>query len=528
MTQDELQELDEKYSEQLEARSAAEEELEIELGFVRPPKAWITRFGWLCTTAVVRADHEDPTHVLDPLELAFVDADGTRTTIPQHQPGWWGITPEVRSVPPAAKTYVCVPPLELCPLLPDAGPLPTLRFFVEAGLGENEAFVPLDGDFGDDVRRTCEATRREGYVEAPDPVGEDPVGLRVLTFNVWHGLRSGESRSKFPGEDEERKASRFAWQIRLIQELDPDILFFQEVNPNQREARTYAQTLNYEEIHKVTSCGFHLPPIKVPKNVNDGLAILARPGLGLRRVQTKRLSGNASCTATFGFQTKESRYVLMGEITVLGKKILLATTHLSSPPYVPPDFNENLKGLLADEVLSEEQYGEIVDTIERKRARNLDETRKLLGQIQKYREKLNDDGRPLPVILGGDFNTEPGTASIEAVEDFGLQNVGTGPDYLTWDPVKNHENYAIGSRRGWPVPTFDLEEVETLLEPRRTTARQIDFLFVSEQGQVVSSKMAMDQERNGMFPSDHFAIFAVIDIELDPPELDLNGGATAD
>ena len=176
-----------------------------------------------------------------------------------------------------------------------------------------------------------------------------------------------------------------------------------------------------------------------------------------------------------------------------------------------------MAGLIADAVLKEEQHDEIVDKLERKRARNLSETRKLLTQIQKYRKKLSKDGWPIPVILGGDFNTEPDTAAIAAVVDSGLQIVAGGPDYLTWDPVKNHENQEIGSRRGWPVPTFDLEEVQQLLAPRRTTARQIDFLFVSEQGAVVSSKMAMDQDRHGLFPSDHFAIFAVIDLELDQP-----------
>jgi len=58
---------------------------------------------------------------------------------------------------------------------------------------------------------------------------------------------------------------------------------------------------------------------------------------------------------------------------------------------------------------------------------------------------------PVPVILGGDFNTEPGTAAIVAIEDSGLHNVATGPDYLTWDPVKNHDNQGIGSKRGWPA-----------------------------------------------------------------------------
>jgi endonuclease/exonuclease/phosphatase family metal-dependent hydrolase len=347
------------------------------------------------------------------------------------------------------------------------------------------------------------------------PVAQEPVRLHVLTFNVWHGLRSRESKTNFPGEDPERMERRFAWQIRLIQELDPDILFFQEVNPNQRQARKYARALEYDEIHKVTSCGFHLPPIKIPRNVNDGLAILARPGLGLRRVQTKRLSGNAKCSATFGVQTKESSYVLLGQVTVEGRSVLLATTHLSSPPYMPPGFEAGLERLVADGVLTEPQRDEIVGVLERKHARNLSETHMLLSQIEKYLGKLSEDGRPVPVILGGDFNTEPETASIAAVVDSGLRMVAGDADYLTWDPVKNHENFAIGSRRGWPVPTFDLEEVEELLAPRRTTARQIDYLFVSEQGQVVSSEMTMNRDLDGMFPSDHFAISAVIELELD-------------
>lgn len=346
------------------------------------------------------------------------------------------------------------------------------------------------------------------------PAGEAPATLRVMTFNVWHGLRSGESNTKFPGEDEARKRRRVAWQIQLIQELDPDVLLLQEVNPNQPEARAYANALGYDEIHKVTSCGFHLPPIKIPKNVNEGLAILARPGLQLRRVQTKRLSGDALCTATFGFQTKESRYVLLGEINVDGKKMLLATTHLSSPPNVPPSFEEELRRLVEDGALSQNQHDEILGTIDRRRARNLDETRKMLAQIQKYRTKLDDGGRSVPVILGGDFNTEPDTASIAPIVSSGLTNVATGPGYLTWDPVKNHENQAIGSRRSWPIPTYDLKPVESLLESRRTAARQIDLLFVSDEGHVVSSRMAMDQDQDGIFPSDHFAIFAVIEFDM--------------
>jgi endonuclease/exonuclease/phosphatase family metal-dependent hydrolase len=337
--------------------------------------------------------------------------------------------------------------------------------------------------------------------------------LRVLTFNVWHGLRAGESTGKFPGEDPERMQRRFDWQIEEIRRLGPDLLFLQEVNPNQKKARRYAEALGYDEIHKVASCGIHLGKlIKIPKNVNDGLAILARPELGLRRVGKKRLSGNAACTATFGFQTKESRYALFGEITVGGRKILVATTHLSSPPFVPEGFENELDRLVSEGAIEAGQREEILELLESRRTRNLYETRKLLDQTDRHRRRLTPSGYPTPAILAGDFNTQPGTPSIAAVEKGGFRNAASGPDYLTWDPVRNRENFGIGSKRSLPLPTFENAEIEEMLERRRTAARQIDYVFLSKELRAVTAEMVMDRERNGVYPSDHFGILVVVDL----------------
>ena len=118
------------------------------------------------------------------------------------------------------------------------------------------------------------------------------------------------------------------------------------INPNRGAT---PQALGYDEIHKVTSCGLHLGGIyKIPKNVNDGIAILAKPELGLRRVGKKRLSGNAKCSATWGIQTKESRYALFGEITVAGQKVLVTTTHLASPAFTPADFDDQLEKMVTE------------------------------------------------------------------------------------------------------------------------------------------------------------------------------------
>jgi len=337
------------------------------------------------------------------------------------------------------------------------------------------------------------------------------VSLDVMTFNVWHGLRSGESRKMFPGEDPARADRRFAWQIEEIQRLDPDVLLFQEVNPNQPQARRYADALGYDEIHKVTSCGLHLGAIyKIPKNVNDGIAILAKPELGLRRVGKKRLSGNATCSATWGFQTKESRYALFGEVTVKGRKILLATTHLASPSFTPGDFDEQLEKMVQSGELSTQQRDEILAARDRKLDRNTMESQRLVQEIDKRRARLVGSGTQPAVILGGDFNAESDRPGIAKIKEAGFTEAASGSDFMTWNPVINEENYTIGTRRHYSLPTFDKPEIEAMLDQRHDTPRQIDHLFVSPGVEVKSAEMVMTEAKDGIYPSDHFGILATI------------------
>lgn len=335
--------------------------------------------------------------------------------------------------------------------------------------------------------------------------------IDVLTFNVWHGLRSGESRKRFPGEDSERAEKRFAWQIEEIQRLDPDMLLFQEVNPNQPQSRRYAEALGYDEIHKVTSCGLHLGALyKIPKNVNEGIAILAKPELGLRRVGKKRLSGDAKCTATWGFQTKESRYALFGEITVDGQKVLVTTTHLASPSFTPADFDKQLEQMVQNGELSTEQHAEILADRDKKLDRNTMESRRLLEQIDRRRARLARGGPLPPVILGGDFNAEPDRPGIGEIKEAGYAEAAGGPDFLTWNPIVNEENYRIGTRRHYSLPTFDKPEIEAMLDQRHDTPRQIDHIFVSEGVEVESAEMVLDKAKDGIYPSDHFGIMVTL------------------
>ena len=83
-------------------------------------------------------------------------------------------------------------------------------------------------------------------------------------------------------------------------------------------------------------------------------------------------------------------------------------------------------------------------------------------------------------------------------------------NFLTWNPVVNEENYTIGTRRHYSLPTFDKPEIEAMLDQRHDTPRQIDHIFVSAGIEVVSVEMVMTEAKNGIYPSDHFGILATL------------------
>lgn len=133
----------------------------------------------------------------------------------------------------------------------------------------------------------------------------------------------------------------------------------------------------------------------------------------------------------------------------------------------------------------------------------------LIQEIQTRQARLDSDAA---AILGGDFNAEPDAPGIVAIKAAGFLEAGTGPDFHTWDPVTNEVNYGIGSRRNYSLPTFEKPAVEELLDFRHTSPRQIDHIFVSPDFEVVAAEMVLNQEKGGMYLSDHFGIIATLQL----------------
>src|SRR6476646_9065099 len=167
---------------------------------------------------------------------------------------------------------------------------------------------------------------------APDrePTGTPMSRFRVLTYNTLHGLEPSGLTVK-ASESKEARQARLDLQFHQLSVVQPDLLLLQEVNPLPEMAEAYVtglkdSGLQYAEVHQVDACGVRLAPgLAVVPGLNNGLAVLAKTPLRVRKVKGLKLSGGfGGCTDYAGFQTGELRYALIAEIENpgTGRKLL--------------------------------------------------------------------------------------------------------------------------------------------------------------------------------------------------------------
>jgi endonuclease/exonuclease/phosphatase family metal-dependent hydrolase len=340
--------------------------------------------------------------------------------------------------------------------------------------------------------------------------------LRFLTINVWSGLdyegffKYGEYESKL------RRGQRFDLLLTQIRELDPDVIFLQEANPVGRYANRLADALDYDQIHKVVNGGIKLGPLGLPVNLKEGLAILARKTLGLRRYTAWKLSG------PFGFygdvltiHFSESIWALAGSIRIGAARLFLVDVHLIA---APPDDEKFLRGFRAwpdARNITDEEFRAAAATVKEKNARRTADARKLADRLR---------GLPqgVPVLVAGDFNAEENDPAVRAfIAETGAfdtlgaaeARAGQTTDRVTWDSERN-ENVAYSSR---PVnASGKIRDANGLLDAYDSSVRRrLDYIFLPRDFRpedVLSSRIAIRAQVNGVHASDHFGVFADVDI----------------
>ncbi|MDQ6733117.1 MAG: hypothetical protein M3Z35_03215, partial [Nitrospirota bacterium] len=160
--------------------------------------------------------------------------------------------------------------------------------------------------------------------------------FNVLTYNTLHGLEVGRFWVR-PGESRRRTAidstSRFSTQAGAA-----GLILLQEVNPLPQMAENYVQTLrvfglSYEEVHQVYACGLNVFDLGLVPGLNNGLVILVKEPLRIRKLAGVKLSGGiGGCADHWGIQFGELRYAVIAEVTnpVTDMSYLVATAHLHS------------------------------------------------------------------------------------------------------------------------------------------------------------------------------------------------------
>ncbi|MBX3301008.1 MAG: endonuclease/exonuclease/phosphatase family protein [Nitrospira sp.] len=267
----------------------------------------------------------------------------------------------------------------------------------------------------------------------------------VLTYNTLHGLKPSGLTVK-ASESKDVRQARLDRQFEQLSVVWPDVMLLQEVNPLPKMAVTYVEAmkrfgLQYSQVHQVDACGVRLGPgVAVVPGLNNGLAILAKAPLRLRKVKGLKLSGGlGGCGDFIGIQTGELRYALIAEVENpdTGRKLLAVSFHLHSGIERNAFFIQRINEAVDQGRIRREDFAGIVSAMEQDQERRLHEIRVLVKEIQ----KLQAEGNYLGAIVGGDFNFEPDDPEYRELEHAGLRDTYTitsaHSDIYSFDPEHN-------------------------------------------------------------------------------------------
>ncbi|MGE4133213.1 MAG: endonuclease/exonuclease/phosphatase family protein [Bdellovibrionales bacterium] len=347
--------------------------------------------------------------------------------------------------------------------------------------------------------------------------------MRIVTFNLWHGLSPSNPLAFEALEPTTRRKLRESEQVRVLKEASPDFVFLQEVNPVSDRVQELGQALNLSTEYQPDLVGVKVFGIGLPLNLNSGLVIGAGHGHGLKRVQAISLSrpGFNWVRKWGSWQLREERFALLCESLVpdVGR-ILLINTHLHHGLESDPEFEKRIDEWTASQELNSTFTSELKERIRKADARRMNEMAFILRTIAEHEKRYS------AVVLCGDLNSTPGSELFHALREIGFQDSWEiahpqDPGY-TFDRLKNEANHLLQSR--FPISlmiedlTFSSEVKAGLMNLAReqeNRPRRIDYVWVRSRNGRVKVKGAQllgAPDAEGLAPSDHFGV--QVDLEV--------------
>jgi endonuclease/exonuclease/phosphatase family metal-dependent hydrolase len=348
--------------------------------------------------------------------------------------------------------------------------------------------------------------------------------MRFLTFNLWHGLTPSTPVAFEALEPVERRELREKMQLEVLSRVQPDVSFFQEVNPVGERGPKLCSALSSNAVSQLDLVGIKLFGVGIPLNLNSGLVTSVAKRWPLKRLEAISLSrpGVNLVHRWASWQLREERFALFAE-TMLPKwgKVLLVNTHIHHGVEATRELMEKLEAVAKEMELPEAMVSELRDRFNRGNERRKQELEILMAKIDELGQRY------AAVIVGGDFNSVPESGAAEFMRASGFRDVWSegapGVPGFTFDSATNVANHLL--QLNFPLTlvvedlSFSAKIKETLMAMGRAQERRprrIDYLWLKTRGLDVSVKhteLVGLPDSEGLAPSDHFGVCA--DIEVD-------------
>lgn len=331
--------------------------------------------------------------------------------------------------------------------------------------------------------------------------------IRIVNLNTWIGCLPRTLLKVVGIEPPGHKDRRIAAMLHELRARSPDVITLQECLPLPGYARRIAAALDYDLLWRVGNSGMRVFGLGLPTGVGrgEGLAILAKKGLGLRQVGTKRLSGKGLVTNWCALQAGPLRWALAALVTVAGRPCIVVTTHVSYSFPSKESFRIGWAELHDRAVVKHREPPKWLVRM----AKDNDEVRdKELQRLAHWLARLQDKHQA-PVLVGADFNLDPETPQVgDFLATTGFINAlpTLAPGMLTWDPGGN-DNIAFDVDHRWP----DGEDKPAFLQLMAwldSIPQCPDHVMLSPGLTLTDAGRAFDHPVDGVLASDHYGIWA--------------------
>lgn len=336
--------------------------------------------------------------------------------------------------------------------------------------------------------------------------------MKILTWNVWHGLAERGVTAFREFESKERRDFRFQKLIDAVQAADADFVFLQEVNPLQLRCREFLNQLPEYRVlaSQIDQSGVRVFGVGLPENLNTGLLTLGKSNsiVNQSQAQSRQLSGRGQLmNRVLSLQLKESRWATFVQLESANYgPLVLANTHLHHGFEGFSKLQEIANRYLAEGRISRADYSSMQIEFAKSQTRRIAEW----DQIQ---STLKTHFAGLPVIFAGDLNCTPDTLLNDRILNSGFTDLEliaksrTGPSE-TWYPELNRDNHDLQKTFVYPLANFGNPEVTSVYRMFDQAPRRIDYVFASKQlaESYEWSRTTLGTNSNEIQPSDHFGL----------------------